>query len=224
MVFGDFFGNPSHQCFHISLGTTISTMQGGEQFTSARCTISQLKWKQSFNNFVVKRSERLFNQVSPDQSQEWLNGIGKKGGGIVGITKTTSALSRWALSFNLRSHLGSETKSVYGIGQDDSFTHNENNLARQKVDLKDEDNILNKLQSLHLFSDDLGLELHNIVTRDIMPQNITNDLLSASQKGHDQVIQFVQERLVADKHGKRKVAFSEPLAKNKKVSHILICI
>lgn len=49
-------------------------------------------------NFVVKRSDRQFNQVSPDQSQEWLNGTGKTGGGIVGITKTTSALSRWALS------------------------------------------------------------------------------------------------------------------------------
>ncbi|KAK3893243.1 hypothetical protein Pcinc_002929 [Petrolisthes cinctipes] len=36
-----------------------------------------------------------------DQSQEWLGYIGKKGGGNIGITKTTSALSRWALSFNL---------------------------------------------------------------------------------------------------------------------------
>ncbi len=43
-------------------------------------------------NFVVKRSARKFNQVDPDQAQEWLNGVGKKGGGIVGITKTTSAL------------------------------------------------------------------------------------------------------------------------------------
>lgn len=166
-------------------------------------------------NFVVKRSERLFNQVSPDQSQEWLNGIGKKGGGIVGITKTTSALSRWALSYNLRSHLGSETKSVYGIGRDDTFTHNENKLSRQKVDLEDEDKIFNKLQSLHLFSDDSEPELHNIVTKDIMPQKITNDLLSARQKGHDQLLQFVQERLVADEHSKRKVAFSDPLARNK---------
>ena len=56
-------------------------------------------------NFVVKRTGLKFNQVDPDQSQEWLNGIGKKGGGIVGITKKTTALSRWALSYNLRSHV-----------------------------------------------------------------------------------------------------------------------
>jgi hypothetical protein len=45
-------------------------------------------------NFVVKRSDRDFNQVDPDQVQEWLNGTGKRGEGIVGITKTSSALHR----------------------------------------------------------------------------------------------------------------------------------
>lgn len=45
-------------------------------------------------NFVVKWREGTFNQVSPDHSLEWINGIGKRGGGIVGITKTSSALSR----------------------------------------------------------------------------------------------------------------------------------
>ena len=56
-------------------------------------------------NFVVKRSALKFNQVNPDQSQVWLNATGKKGGGIIGITKTSTALSRWALSYNLRSNM-----------------------------------------------------------------------------------------------------------------------
>ena len=46
------------------------------------------------DNFVVKWNDGAFNQVSADHSLEWLNGIGKRGGGIVGITKTSSALSR----------------------------------------------------------------------------------------------------------------------------------
>ena len=45
-------------------------------------------------NFVVKWKEGAFNEVSADHRLEWLNGIGKRGGGIVGITKTSSALSR----------------------------------------------------------------------------------------------------------------------------------
>ena len=48
-------------------------------------------------NFVVKGSDQSFNQVDPDHSLEWLNGIGKKSGGIIGITKTNSALARWTL-------------------------------------------------------------------------------------------------------------------------------
>ena len=45
-------------------------------------------------NFVVKWSEGRFNQVSADHGFEWLNGIGKRRGGTIGITKTSSALSR----------------------------------------------------------------------------------------------------------------------------------
>jgi hypothetical protein len=45
-------------------------------------------------NFVVKQFNARYNQVDPDQSREWLNATGKKGGGIVGITRTPTALSR----------------------------------------------------------------------------------------------------------------------------------
>ena len=45
-------------------------------------------------NWVVKGSPRRFNQVDPNQGQEWLNGTGKRGGGIAGITRTTAALCR----------------------------------------------------------------------------------------------------------------------------------
>lgn len=72
-------------------------------------------------NFVVKRTGQPFNEVDPDQSQEWLNGIGKKRGGIIGITKTSSALSRWALSYNLRSHIANETRNVYGLVLEDEY-------------------------------------------------------------------------------------------------------
>jgi len=41
----------------------------------------------------------------------------KKGGGIVGITKTSTALSRWALSYNLRLHMAIETKVLYGVSK-----------------------------------------------------------------------------------------------------------
>ena len=68
-------------------------------------------------NFVVKGSGcRTFNHVVPDQSQEWLNGTGKRGGGIVGITKTTTALSRWTLSFNFRAQISAQTRQMLNGG------------------------------------------------------------------------------------------------------------
>ena len=42
-------------------------------------------------NFVVKWNESKFNPVSHGHSPEWLNGIRKRGGGIVSISKTSSA-------------------------------------------------------------------------------------------------------------------------------------
>ena len=45
-------------------------------------------------DFVVKCSANKFNQVDPDHAQEWLNGTGKRAGGIVGVTKTISVLMR----------------------------------------------------------------------------------------------------------------------------------
>ena len=63
-------------------------------------------------NFIGKWNKSRFNRVRPDHSLEWMNGRGKSGGGIVGITKTSSALSRWALSY-IRSHLKIHTQCLY---------------------------------------------------------------------------------------------------------------
>jgi hypothetical protein len=53
--------------------------------------------KHRFIQVTDMQSNAKYNQVDPDQSQEWLNTTGKKGGGIVGITRTPTALSRWSL-------------------------------------------------------------------------------------------------------------------------------
>ena len=44
-------------------------------------------------DFIVKESDKKFNQVSLYHSLEWINAVGKKGRGIVGITRSPSALS-----------------------------------------------------------------------------------------------------------------------------------
>jgi len=72
-------------------------MQDGDQCTLQRWSSCQRKSLEEIKkgNFVVKWNESRFNQVSPDHRLEWLNRIGKRGGGIVGITKTSSTLNGW---------------------------------------------------------------------------------------------------------------------------------
>ena len=76
-------------------------------------------------NFLVKRTERRFNQVSAKQSTEWLNATGKKSGVLVRITRITSALNRWTLSYNLITVITSQTTAMMDLtdDNDDEYTH-----------------------------------------------------------------------------------------------------
>ena len=165
-------------------------------------------------NFVVKRSPQQFNQVDPDQSQEWLGCIGKKGGGIIGITKFTSALSRWALSFNFRSHLANESRIAFGLESDDECsTHNETTRGRMKRDSHDKASLLAVLQRFGASSSNQSQTLQNIANKDLVSQAIEIDLLTAAEKGQDQLTTFVEERLLPIEE--RRVTFRDKLPQNK---------
>ena len=96
-------------------------------------------------NFVVKRTDRRFNQVLADRSTEWLNAVGKKSGGLVGITREASALSRWELPYNLRTVIGSQTAAMLILTTDDEdgeFAHNDCTKGMLEKDDVHEGNIL----------------------------------------------------------------------------------
>jgi hypothetical protein len=150
-------------------------------------------------NFVVKRSARKFNQVDPDQAQEWLNGTGKRGGGIVGITKTNTALNRWALSYNLRAHIAADTREMLQIYPKDLLSHNESKPARQQRDNADENVLLSILERFHVFAPDTHhAALQNIATKDVASEEIQTSLLNARVMGQKQLDEFVEDRLVGD--------------------------
>ena len=55
----------------------------------------------------------------------WLNGTGQKSDGIICTRKTPSALSRWALSYNMQSRIASQTREVFCADPADGIDHNE---------------------------------------------------------------------------------------------------
>ena len=87
-------------------------------------------------NFVVKRIDRRFNQVSADQSTEWLNAVGKKSVGL-GITRVASGFSRFTLPYNLRTVICSQTAAMLILTtdyEDGEFAHNDCTKGRLEND------------------------------------------------------------------------------------------
>lgn len=124
-------------------------------------------------NFVVKRSPHKFSQVDPDQAMEWINGTDEKRGGIIGITKTTSALCRWTLSFNLRSHIAEETYEMYSVVHGSTKLHNEVTRSRQMRDNADENSLLSTFHRFNVFSSlSHPGTLQNLTTKDLATEAI----------------------------------------------------
>ena len=168
-------------------------------------------------NFVVKRTDRCFNQVSADQSTEWLNATGKKSGGLVGITRIATALSRWTLSFNLRTVIASKTKAMLKLtmdDEDDEYTHNECTKSRMEKDNSDESTIVASLKQQGLFCDG-GDTLKNIINKDVVTSVIQESLLSAEHLGQEQMKVFVNKRLCEPSDSEQHLDLKSSMQKNK---------
>ena len=171
-------------------------------------------------NWVVKGSSRKFNQVDPDQALEWLNGTGKRGGGIVGITRTPSALFRWTLSYTFRGHIAAQTRKMFHLKYEDEMAYNESSPSRIRRDSSDEQKIMELFHQSKVFASILeGVVpldiLHNIVTKDVATEEIQKSLLNASTLGRENVTAFVKERLVlVAGEGFQTKKLRDPLHKN----------
>ena len=132
-------------------------------------------------NFVVKCSKQSFSQVDPDHAQEWLNRRGKIAGGIIGITRTISALMNWNLSYNARSFISDQTYEMFGLKMDNLLTKETTN-ARKRRDNHDEDKLLEILDMFNVFKE-ISDYLINIATKDVATDDIQESLLKSEKNG-----------------------------------------
>ena len=168
-------------------------------------------------NCVVKRTDQRFCQVSAGQSTEWLNAIGKKSGGLVGITRVASALSRWTLSYNLRTVIASQTTAMLRLttdDEDDEYTHNECTKGRMEKDDIDEGNIVVSLK-LHGVFQDGGDTLKNLINKHVVTHDIQESLLSAEHLGQTQMKVFLDKRLCEPPYSDHHLYLKAPIQKNK---------
>ncbi|KAJ8886123.1 hypothetical protein PR048_012332 [Dryococelus australis] len=143
-------------------------------------------------NFVVMGYSQTFYQIDPDQAMDWINGTGKKGGGIIDITKTTSALCRWTLSYNLRSHIAASTHAMFNLRLGNTYLNNKATKYRHKCDNDSESALVSTFQCFN------------------------DSLLHAKQLGKEEIIDFVQKRLIILMlNDKPHVSFRAVLKRNK---------
>lgn len=65
-----------------------------------------------------------------------------KGSGIVRITKTTSPLSRWTPSYNIKAHISAYITEIFNTEQTDDFRSSEYIVANKIRDSQEEEKTL----------------------------------------------------------------------------------
>ena len=154
-------------------------------------------------NFVVKKTNHRFNQISTDQALEHVNKICKVAGGLIGITRLESARERWCLTFNQRSDIVQETMDMYGLQSDDTEEKQkpkEIGASQIRRDEEDVKLIEQQLKEFNLFSIDQK-DLVAIASRDVAPEELGNALLNAEHRGNDKIKSFVNKRLKSHEEG-----------------------
>ena len=186
-------------------------------------------------NFVVKCSKQSFSQVDPDHAQEWLNRRGKIAGGIIGITRTISALMNWNLSYNARSFISDQTYEMFELKLDNLVTKETTN-ARKGRDNVDEDRLLEILKSFDVFMETSDY-LVNIATKEVATDDIQESLLKSEENGEIYMIEFIKRitqetgSIVADEFyktiGRNKTKtfetlhLKDPKSKDKEKSYVI---
>ena len=150
-------------------------------------------------DFVVKKSKQNFNQLSTDQALEHVNKICKSVGGLVGITREDSTRDRWCLTYNHRSQVSVNTYEMFGICDLDkeysAWETKESSPARLSRDEQDVKSINEQLNRFNAFKQVIP-EVINLTTMDVAPEEVGAALLSAPERGKEQINDFVENRLI----------------------------
>ena len=165
-------------------------------------------------NFVIKRSQNLFNQVPPDQATEWINKMCKVSGGIIGITRSDQARDRFCATWAVRSHVSQVTKVLFGLLDDEeenTFARNDAMPSRVKLDEEKVKELVKQFVSLDVFGTSMKTQISEseassedqpvasrlvaLATKDVAVDDISKDLLSAEEKGKLLVTEFTEQRL-----------------------------
>jgi hypothetical protein len=158
--------------------------------------------------FSVKRTNKKLSQASVDQALEHVNKVSKVSGGIVGITRRNAARDKWCLVFNEKARLAEATFKMIILhvdddvddvdDVDDEWCHLESGSTRLKRDEEDVQKLMEEFRRFEVFnqSEEHREDRVCLTTKDVVPEDVTKEVLTAPKIGMSLLESFVTTRLV----------------------------
>lgn len=149
-------------------------------------------------NHAVSRSSKPFAQVWSDMAlEQTINADSKSKGGIKGISQNPGALDRWFLTSHERASITTAIKEMYMQERVQVDVHKEASPKRVARDEADVQKLISCFKS-ELMSDPFAMDtelLVNFATGIVLPSDITERLVTSTEKGQEQMKTFVEKRL-----------------------------
>ena len=151
----------------------------------------------SNGNFTVSKSDICFTSIGVDHALEQENKRLKVYGGIKGLTNVNnmSALNKFMLiEPEINDICNVVDKILSYINTLPRIKHHESSASKNKRVTKN----VNKLQKFMNSFDinfENGQKLHNVITKAIIPDSYTNEIISNGEEGQKMYKNFVKERI-----------------------------
>lgn len=154
--------------------------------------------------FVVKRTEGKFSAVGADMClEQTINRSQKNVGGVIGNTKRKQFVAQWEIIYHEMMGVLNLQRQISGVTPSATELHlkQEFNLQATRSSEATVQNMMDYVQShdnpvVVSGSNDNKDKLHNIVTQEIMPQVIRDDLLQFEEKSAELYETFRTERFI----------------------------
>ncbi|KAK4877224.1 hypothetical protein RN001_009730 [Aquatica leii] len=142
-------------------------------------------------NFVVKRLNGGFNRISVDQALEHVNKTSKDAGGIVGLTKNSTRLDEWYLSFNEIGRMVQTFTVSLKLDCCISSQNIETGKQRMIVDEQTALKLVDQFLKFNVFNSTSDV-LTSISTKEVYPKILELFRLNAKQTGENALKYFVK--------------------------------
>ena len=128
-------------------------------------------------NWVVNKNQNVpFCALGADHGLEHINRSMTVNGGLVGITLTPAARSKFFLIAPAMSRLAEQAKEMAGVSSKKQTRHHCHNAAVLMRENKNINILINTVETFTNPFTDEGNDLYNLVTKVVMPEKIKNDL------------------------------------------------